>query len=158
MKTYLVEISVFSLFSFLFGFVEILFAVFHLGQTLLVVSAPPCAAALNQQSWYWTLANWALRNIYTFTEQEDKRPYCGDCPGHPTFRNRVQDLNIFVNNPVNFDSLPNPVEDERFLNKVVSGRHQNSSAIEWGSEDCETFLQENNLIVGQILIYLITWK
>ena len=51
-KTHLVEISVFSLLSFLFGFVEILFAVFHLGQTLLVVSAPPCAAALNQQSWY----------------------------------------------------------------------------------------------------------
>ena len=51
-KTHLVEISVFSLLSFLFGFVEILFAVFDLRQTLLVVGSPPCAAALNQQPWY----------------------------------------------------------------------------------------------------------
>ena len=49
-NTHLVEISVFSLLSFLFGFIEILFAVFHLGQALLVVGAPTSAAALNQQS------------------------------------------------------------------------------------------------------------
>ena len=56
-KTHLVEISVFSLLSFLFGFVEILFAVFHLGQTLLVVGPPTRAAALNHQSWHGTLGN-----------------------------------------------------------------------------------------------------
>ena len=50
-NTHLVEISVFSLLSFLFGFVEILFGVLHLGQTLLVVGSPPCAAALDHQSW-----------------------------------------------------------------------------------------------------------
>merc|ERR1719510_2419081 len=56
---HLVEISVFSLLSFLFGFVEILFAVFDLRQALLVVSPATCAAALNYQP-----------------EQENKRPYC----------------------------------------------------------------------------------
>ena len=49
-NTHLVEISIFSLFSFLFGFIEILFAVLHLGQALLVVSAPACTAALNHQA------------------------------------------------------------------------------------------------------------
>ena len=50
-NTHLVEISVFSLLSFLFGFIEILFAVFDLRQTLLVMGPATCAAALNQQSW-----------------------------------------------------------------------------------------------------------
>ena len=49
-KTHLVEISVFSLFSFLFGFIEILFAVFHLRETLLMVGSSSCAAALNHQA------------------------------------------------------------------------------------------------------------
>ena len=140
--TNLIEISVLPLFSFLFGFIEILFAVFHLRQTLLMMGSSACAAALNHQTWQWRFGTETEKYKKFNTEQENKGPDCGDCPGHPTFRNRVQDLNIFVNNPVNFYSLPHPVQDERFLNKVVCGRHQNSSAIEWGSKYCETFLQE----------------
>lgn len=122
--SHLIEISVLPLFSFLFGFIEILLAVLDLWETLLVVGPSSSAAALNEQ-----------------TDYENGRPYCRDYPGHPALWNCVQDLDILVNNSVNFYSLPDPVEDERLLNKVVSSRHQNSSPVEGGSQYCETFLK-----------------
>ena len=48
--TNLIEISVLPLFSFLFGFIEILLAVLDLWETLLVVGASSSAAALNEQT------------------------------------------------------------------------------------------------------------
>ena len=48
--TNLIEISVLPLFSFLFGFIEILLAVLDLWETLLVVGPSSSAAALNEQT------------------------------------------------------------------------------------------------------------
>ena len=139
--TNLIEISVLPLFSFLFGFIEILLAVLDLWETLLVVGARSSAAALNEQTCtvHFVVNMLVSRSI---TDYENGRPYCRDYPGHPALWNCVQDLDILVNNSVNFYSLPDPVEDERLLNKVVSSRHQNSSPVEGGSQYCETFLQQ----------------
>ena len=60
--------------------------------------------------------------VTKFTFYENGRPYCRDYPGHPALWNCVQDLDILVNNSVNFHSLPDPVKDERLLNEVVSSR------------------------------------
>ena len=50
MMSYLIQISVLPLFPLLFGLVEIMFCVFDLWQTLLVVCTRTSAAALHNES------------------------------------------------------------------------------------------------------------
>ena len=73
--TNLIEISVLPLFSFLFGFIEILLAVLDLWETLLVVGASSSAAALNEQTCtvHFVVNMLVSRSI---TDYENGRPYC----------------------------------------------------------------------------------
>ena len=93
--TYLVKISIFSLFPLLPALGQIMLGIFDLRQAFLVMSSGSGAAGL-----------------HTETNEEDDRPDAGHDPGHPALGDGVHDVDVLVYDSIHLDPFPDPVQHQ----------------------------------------------